>query len=128
MGIDDEGHGHEAPPGGHVREIRDPELVRARRREIALDEVLRAMRQRLHDRGADATALDDTAQAQPTKEPGHGAPGDDDRFTPQLFPRLAGAVPRPGRGPDALDRQAEATSRWARADWRDGSRSRAYCS
>src|SRR5205814_6727005 len=37
--VDDECHVDEAAPGRHVREIRDPELIRPRRGEVPIDEI-----------------------------------------------------------------------------------------
>ena len=55
--IDDKGHVDEPGPGGDIRKIRDPQLIRARRRELALDFVRRVLRGRVrHGRTASLAA------------------------------------------------------------------------
>src|SRR5690606_39649984 len=61
--IDHEGHVQPALPGGHVREVAHPQLVRALRAELPVDQVLRAWRTRITDRGAHHLAAHDATQS-----------------------------------------------------------------
>ena len=56
--VDDEGDVDEATPGGHIREVRDPELIGAFCREVAFDQVQRAICSLVRDRGLECTAPD----------------------------------------------------------------------
>ena len=42
--VDDECDVDEATPRGHVREVRDPELIRPRRRKLTIDQIRRPRR------------------------------------------------------------------------------------
>jgi len=48
--VEDDGEVQEAGPRRHVRDVSDPELVGAARREVALDKVVRRTTRRITDR------------------------------------------------------------------------------
>ena len=90
--IDDERRVDEVPPRGDVRKIGHPELIRARRGEVPLDKILRAVRVGLRlRRGHPRAAPDDTAKAPLPHQPAHRAASHVNLFAPQLPPHF----PRP---------------------------------
>jgi hypothetical protein len=88
--VDDEGHVHEPAPGGHAGQVRDPQLVRTRRRELARDEAwgLRPRGLRRDSRSDERPAPHGAGKPQPSHQPGHGAAGDAVVFPLQLLPDL----------------------------------------
>lgn len=91
-GVDDEGHVCEAGPGRHIGEVRDPQPVRRRRVELAVDQIERARRCPVAHRGADGLAADRPLKTQFPHQPRHRAAGDGEAFAPQLTPHLAHAI------------------------------------
>ena len=92
VGVDDEGDVDEARPGRDIGEVRDPQRVRPRRLELAIDVVQRAWRGLVADRGSDRLAADDALQAHASHQPRHGAAGHVLALPPQLPPDLAHAI------------------------------------
>ncbi len=92
VGVDHERHVDEARPGGDVRKVRDPQQVRARRPELAVDAVQRAWRGLVADRRLHALAANDALQTHPAHEPCHRAAGHIFALPHQLTPDLADAV------------------------------------
>ena len=56
--VDDEGDMDKTGPGRDIGKIRDPQRIRARRVELAIDVVQRAQRRLVADRGPDGLAAD----------------------------------------------------------------------
>src|SRR5208282_5979199 len=98
-----EGDVDDATPGGDIGEVRYPQLIRPRRGEVPLHQVLRTLGQLVRDRRAHAPAAHDAAQPEVVHEPLDGAPRDRDRFAPELFPHLPRPVDAAIRAPHALD-------------------------
>jgi hypothetical protein len=71
IGVDDERHVDEARPGGDVGKVRDPQQVRARRPELAVDAVQRAWHGLVADRRPHASSANDALQPSPFQ--GEGA-------------------------------------------------------
>src|SRR4051795_12387451 len=92
IGVDDKGHIDEAGPGGHVGEVGEPEHVRLRRAELAVDVIERARRCLVADRRPHGLTPDYALQAKARHQPLDGAAGDLKAFSPQLPPDLARAV------------------------------------
>ena len=70
----------------------DPQLVRSRRGEVALHQVLTLIRAAAWDRGPRALRAADPAQACGSHEPLHRAPGHLQALPPQLRVDLPGPV------------------------------------
>ena len=113
-----------APPGGDVREVRDPQLIRPRRDKLAIDEIGQRARRRCaacvvvtHARPRTAPA-----QAHGAHQPPHRAAGHAIALAAAAASRLC-AVRRPdgARSRRAESARASASSRRARADRRVGS-------
>ena len=75
-----------------VAEIRDPQRIRARRVELAIDVVQRARRRLVADRGPDRLAADHAPQTHASHQPPHGAAGNVKALALQLPPDLAHAI------------------------------------
>ena len=92
IGIDDEGDVDEAGPGRDIGEVGDPQHVRPRRLELAVDVVQRAWRRLVADRGLDRLAADHALQTHVPHQPRDRAAGDIEAFALELPPDLAHAV------------------------------------
>jgi len=101
--VDDEGHVLPALPGGDVREVRDPELVRSLGSELPVDLVQRTWRLAVADRGAHDLASHHATQSQPTHQSFDRASRRLRPFPRQLPPDLVGAVDLHVGLPDTLD-------------------------
>src|SRR4029079_11926650 len=84
-----------AAPGGDVREIRHPELIRPRRGEMPIDEIERAIRlgAGMGRRGPRAAA-DRAGQSHRPHQSSHAAAGLAEALAPHLLPDFARAVHR----------------------------------
>ena len=90
--VDDEGHVHEAGPARHVGQVRDPELVRAARAELTLDQIRRIRRGPVgHRRDLEGAAANRAAQAQRTHQPFDGAAGHSDALAAEAAARPSAA-------------------------------------
>ena len=125
--VNHEGDVHEATPRGDVREVRDPQLVRARRREIPLHQIARRFAVDVRDRGLHATPAHDPA-AVGLHQPGDGAARDHAAFAMQRLPDLLRAIHPSIGAPHARNLGAESgialCARWHTRR----SASRAFCS
>ena len=92
IGVDDKGDIDEAGPSGHVGKVRDPQPIRCRSVELAIDLVERARRGLAADCRADRLAADHPLQAHLPHQPPNSAASDIEAFPLQLPPRLAHAV------------------------------------
>ena len=90
--VDHEGHEEEAHPGRHVREVRDPELIRPVRREVALDQVGRTISAIVADGRLEALASPNAVAARCAHQTLDRTPGNLDALTPELLPGLVRAV------------------------------------
>jgi hypothetical protein len=91
-GVNDEGHVDEAGPGRHIGEVRDPQHVRRRRVELAIDAIERARRCLVAHRGAGRLAADSPLKAHLTHQPRYSAAGGIEALALQLPPHLAHAI------------------------------------
>ncbi len=105
--IDDERDIHHPPPRRHVGEVGHPELVRPRRLEVALYQILRPVREEIRDGGADPSPPHDPSESLDAHESSDGAPCDGDLLAVELLPDLLGAVHATIGVPDAGDLRAE---------------------
>ena len=92
IGVDDKGGIDEAGPSGHVGKVRDPQPIRCRSVELAIDLVERARRGLVADCRADRLAADHPLQAHLPHQPPNSAASDIEAFPLQLPPHLAHAV------------------------------------
>lgn len=92
MGIDDEAHVGHPGPGGHKRQIRDPELVRRGRGELPLHQIRVPRRRRVGLGGPDAFAAPHTLDADNPHQPGHLVSADVVAGPTGGFPQLSGPV------------------------------------
>src|SRR6266508_4220790 len=83
-GVDDKRHVGEPGPGGHVGEIGDPQAIRGRGSEVAVDQIGRALVAGGRDGGAPLGAADDPTDAQLTHEPGDVVAADLEAFPAEL--------------------------------------------
>ena len=92
-------------PGGGIPTATntDPELVRPLRRERALHQVVRPVRQLGRNCRRAAPAAHDTSKPQVVHQPGHRAAGDGISLSVELTPDLASAVDPEVLLPDPLD-------------------------
>ena len=122
MGVDDKGDVDEASPSGHVGKVRDPQPIRCRSVELAIDLVERARRGLVADCRADRLAADHPLQAHLPHKQLNSAASDIEAFPLQLPPHLAHAIDTEVLFEDASDLTLRAISRFARADSLAGSR------
>ena len=106
--IDNERHVDKAAPGGDVREIRDPELIRARGREVPLDEIRRSRGVRLrlrrrHPRPAPHRA----GEPHHAHQAAHTTARDAEAFTTHLPPHFARAIHLEMFGPDPANHRLQ---------------------
>jgi hypothetical protein len=92
IGIDDEGHIDEAGPARDVGEVRDPQPVRCRGMELAVDLIEGTRRRLVAHRGADRLAADDPLEAHLAHQPGDGAASNIEALPLELPPDLTHAV------------------------------------
>ena len=92
IGVDDKGDIDEARPGRDVGEVGDPQHVRRRGMELAIDVIERAWCRLVAHRGADRLAADDAFEAHGLHQAGDRAAGDIEALALQLPPDLADAV------------------------------------
>ena len=78
--IDDEGHIDEAAPGGDVGEVSHPQLVGTGRHELSVDEVRRARRAIISNRGLERAPADGALQPHLSHQALHRAACDRDAF------------------------------------------------
>lgn len=90
--VDDEGDIDKTLPGGHVREIRNPDPVRCRCLELAVHTVERVGGQLVRKRRLDRLATDDPLKPHDLHEPCDGAAGNVEALPLQLPPDLAHAI------------------------------------
>ena len=90
--IDDKRHIHKALPGRDIGEVGDPEHIRRRRPELAVDAVQWAGCRPVADRRPDRLAADHALQADDPHQPLHRAAGNSASFPLQLPPDLARTV------------------------------------
>jgi len=102
--VDDERDVDEATPGCHICEIRHPELIRARRGEVAIDQVARLFgsRPRLRRRGPCAAA-DRAGEAHFPHQTANTTAGDAEVLVSHLPPDLARPVHLEMLGPDSAN-------------------------
>lgn len=99
-----EGHVDEARPGRDVRDVRDPELVRARGLEAAPDQISRPSSRLIDDRGPlEGPATNGALEAHLAHQTLDRAARDGEALPKQLAPHLTHAVDRTVLLPDALD-------------------------
>lgn len=97
----------DAAPRGDVRQIRHPELIRAFGREVALDQVQRAVGEVSRNGCPDPPAPHDAFEPDVAHQTRDRAPGDDEALALQLLPNPLGAVDVLVLVPDALDLDAK---------------------
>src|SRR5215470_12097898 len=106
--VDHEGDVRKAPPRRHVCQIRDPQLIRARRHEAPRDEIGRTHRASVRVRRAlELATACNARQAELGHQPLHRAAGHRLALPPQVFPNLPGAVDLVLLMPRALDLAAQ---------------------
>jgi hypothetical protein len=86
--IDDEGHIDEALPGRDIGAIRDPQSVRCRGLEVAIDAIERARRGFVWKRGAVRLAADDAFEPHRFHQPRHRAERDIEALAQHMTPHL----------------------------------------
>jgi hypothetical protein len=86
--VDHERHIHGAGPGGHVGEVRHPQLVRPQRGEVSVDQVGGPVGLLVGDGGAARLTSTDAGDAQLAHQPLDRAAGHLDAFTAQHDPHL----------------------------------------
>ena len=91
-GVDDEGGVDETGPSGHKGEIADPQRVRPRRLELAVDLVERTRRRAVADRRPHPLAPHGPLQAHIAHQPRDRASGDILAFPFQLPPHFANPI------------------------------------
>ena len=101
--VDHEGHIQPALPGGSVCEIADPQFVRALRAELPVDQVQRARRLGIADRGSHDFAAHHASQSKTSHQALNGAAGHRRAFAGQLPPDLVSAVDLHIALPDSID-------------------------
>ncbi|ESW63400.1 transposase IS986 [Mesorhizobium sp. LSJC285A00] len=92
IGVDDKGDIDEARPGRDAGEVGDPQHVRRRSMELAVDVVERARCGLVAHRSADRLAADDAFEAHGLHQAGNRAAGDLEALATQPPPDLANAA------------------------------------
>lgn len=92
IGVDDKGDIDEARPGRDVGEVGDPQHVRRRGMELAIDVVERARCGLVAHRRAERLAANDALKTHGPHQAGNRAAGDIEALTLQLPPHLANAI------------------------------------
>src|SRR5437899_1057750 len=106
--VDDERDVDEATPGRDVREVRHPQLIRARRTEISTNQILRSIgRRRRLGRRRPRPAADRTREPQLAHQAAHAAPRHAQAFASHLSPDFAGAIHLPILVPDAKNDRSQ---------------------
>jgi hypothetical protein len=90
VGIQHDGQEEQAGPGRDVRDIRDPELIRARRGEVALHQIRRRGLHRAAPGGPHSPPPADAVQARPLQQPDDPLLPDPDSGLAEI-PRSRGA-------------------------------------
>ena len=90
--IDHKGHVSEATPGSDVRQIRDPELVRAHRAEVAIHKIRRSIQARVWGRGLEPTATHGAMEAHILHQSSYGAASHGLSLAAKLAPHRPHAV------------------------------------
>ena len=94
-------------PRCDVGQVRDPQRVGARGREVALDQVQRTIREVRRDGRSHAAPPHDAFEAHRAHQPRDRTAGDSEALAPQLLPDLRCAVAASALVPDALDLGAQ---------------------
>ncbi len=94
VAVFDEGEVAEAVPGPEVGDIGDPLLVRAGRREVALEQIAGSLRRLVRDRRAPLLATPRALEPFLAHQPGDSVTADVDAIALELLPGLADAVDR----------------------------------
>jgi hypothetical protein len=102
--VNDESDVHEAHPGGDVREIGNPQLVRPGGHELPMDAIQRPLSDIRRDRRALLAPTDHAAQTVSTHQPLNRAAGNGNAFAMQLPPDLACPIHPEVLLPDTMDR------------------------
>ena len=101
--VDYERDVNESSPGRNVSQIRDPQLIRTSRTEVAIDPIGRPQSRFIRYRRLELSTPNDSLNSHSPHQSRHRATGHADPFPVQLLPDFTGAVDLPILTPDTVD-------------------------